>query len=508
MGRLSRDLKRRKLENDLSRTADESLIRLIAAVSAVLNGNVGGLRGVPDLTEDAVGAEIGSKYYIAPWLLETLVNELLSTPKFKPPLDRPYWLLKPHLYATLRRLTNRIIALENAEDGIFLATHDVFTEMHRLGQRQFSWQRGAANAATLYRTAFLFGSGRAAAYFEREVGISVSNFVQIGIWLLATLGTSDGTQRDTDLSSLGITDEQRERALARFVMGNTVARAWARQLRYTRLHTAYRPSILRNYPVIAFGARGEQLRAPIAELIAYRFTTGLYLDVVGGGSEVWKEIGKRFELYCIDYLTAMLSPLKIYGEFHYGAKKARQLTPDIIVTKDDAVALTIECKAKRMTFEARFSEDPVADAKAGYAEIAKGIFQIWRFFAHARKGVVGIPAVHPDCVGMVLTNDPWLTMARNQEKEVYNLAHALADEEGGIEVENRCHVPVCFIDDVEYAVQHGTAETFLAACRALTTRENKGWIFSVAHVSESSGIRPYPFVDRIPDLLPWWSPRS
>jgi hypothetical protein len=33
----------------------------------------------------------------------------------------------------------------------------------------------------------------------------------------------------------------------------------------------------------------------------YRYTTGLYLDVVRGGAAVWTEIGKRFETYVLGY---------------------------------------------------------------------------------------------------------------------------------------------------------------------------------------------------------------
>src|SRR3546814_5906992 len=88
-------------------------------------------------------------------------------------------------------------------------------------------------------------------------------------------------------------------------------------------HTAYRPSILRDFPIIAFGEKGERLRAPIPELIMYRYTSGLYLDVVQGGSAVWTDIGTRFERYVLEYLQAMMSPYEVIGEQVYGPKKTR-----------------------------------------------------------------------------------------------------------------------------------------------------------------------------------------
>lgn len=508
MSRLSRDLRRRKLEKLLGYSKDEPMIRLVTKIGAVLGGNSGARHSVLDLPEDAVGAEIGSKYYIAPWTLETFINELLCAPKHRVPATGTSRELRSDSYAVLRILTNLIIALENAEDGIFLEKHDVFTEMHRLGQRQFPWQRGMGNSPSLYRSLLLYGTGSAADYFERDVGLTTADFVKVGVWLARALDCSDGVNRNTDLSSISITPEVRERALSRVAISHNDACARARRMRATNLHTAYKPSILRDFPVIAFGAYDERLRAPLPALILERVTGGHYLDVVGGGPTVWSEIGERFEQYCVNYLSVMLAPYTVHGEYFYGPKKIRQRTPDVLVSDGDEVILVAECKAKRMTFEARFSEDPITDAATGYAEIAKGIFQIWRFLSHARRGISGTPRVRSDCLGILLTVDPWLTMARNQEEKVFAAAHALADKEGSIETADRCHVPVCLIDDVEFALQNGTATTFIDACRELSFGKKKGWILSVAHVSEPSVTRPYPFRERIGDILPWWPSSS
>lgn len=506
MGRLGRDFRRRKLEALLGQADDEKLVRLVALVTAALKGEAGAARAVVDLPEDAVGTEIGSPGYIPPWILETLVNELLAAPKQAVPGRGRYRILRTDSYAVLRRLTNLIISLENAEDGIFLAAHDVFTEMHRLAQRQFPWQRGVFNAPAFYRSLRLYGSGKAAEHFEREAGVSSSDFVKIGVWLAGVLGGREAVRRDTDLSELGIMPDVKERALARIAISHAEARQRTRRIRGGKLHTAYRPSLLRDYPIIAFGAAGERLRAPLPELITQRFTAGRYLDVVGGGAAVWTEIGERFEAYCVDYLKAMLAPLTVVGEQEYGPKKARRRTPDILVSDREALVLVAECKAKRMTFEARFSEDPIADAAAGYAEIARGMFQIWRFRADARRRmVVNLPPMRDDCLAILLTVDPWLTMARNQEKDVLAAAHKLADAEGGIAPQDRCPVPVCLIDDVEHVLQQGTAQTFLAACREIAYGEKAGWILSIAHAAELQETRPYPFTGAIADHLPWWS---
>lgn len=503
MGKLGRDILRRKLERHLASSLDEPMLAMISAVVAIQGGNPAPLHFFVDLPPEAVGAELGSPYHVPPWILETLVNELLAAKKAKGFGVGRTRVLRHDNFAVIRQLARTIIDLENAEDGIYLASHDIFWEMARIAQRQFPWQRGAANAPNLYRSLLLYGSGKAGEFFEASSGLSISDFVKIGAYLSGALAKTDWRDRFQDLSMIGITPQQREAALARYALRHVDARGRATETRRARHHTAYRPSILRDFPVIAFGERAERLRAPLPELIMYRYTSGLYLDVVKGGAQVWTEIGQRFELYCLDYLSAMLAPLAVSGESVYGPKKARNRTPDILVRSEGKVIAVIECKAKRMSYEARFSDAPVVAAATGFDEIAKGIFQLWRFFSHGRRGLVPGMEIADDCLAIMITADSWLTMARNQEAEVIAAAHALADKAGDISIEDRREVAFCLIDDVEFALQHGTGESFLSACREIASGEKKGWILSVAHLSRQDLDRPYPFLDRISQLLPW-----
>jgi hypothetical protein len=501
MGRLARDTYKRKLARLLGGADDESMFAYIAAIDAVQSGKVGAKERLLGCPDEAVGAELGSAFHIPLWVLETLVNELLCTPKSHPTRKQ----LRHDHYANYRMLYSLIAKIENAEDGIFLDKHDIFTEMHRIGQRQFPWQRGWLNAPSLYRALILYGSGEPAAHFEREFGISVPDFMLVGAWLGGALSNRNIADRFMDLSTLGVDAKLREAAIARLAIGHIEARRHAYQMRFGNRQIAYKPSILRDFPIISFGERSERLRAPLPSLISYRITFGLYLDTVSGGAKVWKHFGNAFEGYCADYLTAMLSPLKVQREFQYGPKKTSFRTPDLLISEGDRVRLVAECKAKRMPFEARFADDPVAEARAAYNEIAKGIFQVWRFFSHVRRGLISSLNVESHCLGMLITVDPWLMMARNQERAAYEIAHELADECGDIEEQDRRHIAICQIDDVETALQNGTPWSFMNACRELTSGEKRGWLLSLAHVAEHAEPREYPFLNRFGELLPWWA---
>lgn len=503
MGQLGREVYRRKLARYLSQSIDEDMISLISAVVAVQSGHACGFQGGHDLPGEALSAELGSPYHIPPWSLETLVNELLAIPKPKGFGVGRIRLLNAQRFQTLRVLHSILIKLENAEDGIFLKNHDVFYEMARIAQRQFPWQRGVANAPHLYRSILLYGTGSARDFFEDDAGLALPDFVKVGTCFSGALAGRGYTERTRDLTMIGITPKVREAALAKLAISHGEARVRAARMRKHQRHTGYSPSILRDFPIIAFGSRGERLRAPIPELIMYRYTTGLYLDVVRGGAAVWTEIGKRFETYVLGYLDAMMAPYHVSGEVTYGPKKAQYRTPDILVTGPDGIVGLIECKAKRMSFAARFADDPVSEAAIGFDELAKGIFQLWRFFAHARCGWTGTLTLAPGCQPVIVTADSWLAMASNQAENVLATAHRLADAEGGIDAEDRREIAFCQIDDVEFALQNGTADSFLAAVRTIASGEKKGFMLSVAHAANIGVQRGYPFKDRIGELLPW-----
>jgi hypothetical protein len=503
MGRLGRDIYRRKLERYLGHSFDEPIISLVSAAVAVQSGNRKALAAMRDLPPEALDAELGSPYHIPLWSVETLVNELLATPKVKGFGIGRTRVLNADLFETLRILNGILVKLENAEDGIFLEKHDVFYEMARIAQRQFPWQRGVANAPHLYRSMLLYGTGSARDFFEASAGISLSDFVKTGACMWGALKGNDWIHRQRDLREVGISPEVREAALRKLAIPHAEARRLSARIRRGDRHTAYRPSVLRDFPIIAFGGSGERLRAPIPELIMYRYTSGLYLDVVQGGSAVWTDIGRRFEGYVLEYLQAMMSPYVVVGEQVYGPKKARHRTPDVLVSGKDGIVAAIECKAKRMSFDARYADDPVVSASVGFDELAKGMFQIWRFLSHARRGLTGDIAVAPSCRGVIVTADSWLTMASRQAEQVIATAMAMADAEGAIDEVDRREIAFCPIDDVEYALQHGTGDSFLGACSEVASGEKKGFMLSVAHAAFRDRERQYPFKGCIGDLLPW-----
>ena len=65
-------------------------------------------------------------------------------------------------FGTAGNFTNMLRDLEDQEFGATSKAKkiDIFIEMHRIGQRQFPWQRGGPNLADFYRPLYLYGQGR------------------------------------------------------------------------------------------------------------------------------------------------------------------------------------------------------------------------------------------------------------------------------------------------------------------------------------------------------------
>lgn len=334
------------------------------------------------------------------------------------------------------------------------------------------------------------------------MGCSVADFIEAGFILHAGLANSP-TRRWRDHGDLGgVGADLIELALDRISLDAAAALTEVAQLRTAGDHAAYRPSLLRRYPILRFGDAGAEAMAPLPPLILQRITWGLYFDIVDGEGAVWDDVGRHFETYCRRYLAAMLEGYTVTADERYEPKGRSFDTPDILVSRGGSVRLAVECKAKRMPVAARFSGDPVGDAAGAYAEIAKGVYQVWRFFSHARRGLYK-KEVDPNCLGIVLTADPWLVMGQKLHPEVMAIADRMADEKDPeIAQVDRRRVPVVMIDDMEYALQHAGVDTVFERLVTLT-RDETGWEWSLVHgFAQEAAAKSFPFSGELSDLLP------
>ena len=207
-----------------------------------------------------------------------------------------------------------------------------------------------------------------------------------------------------------------------------------------------------------------------------------------------------------DIFKAMLPGIGWEEEQTYRWRKAEIKSPDILWLTGLGVRLAIECKATRMSIDARYADDPLT--ARGYDDIVKAVFQLWRYFSHCRRGLTE-HGLHEQAAGIVLTLDSWLLMANSLIDDLMARAVAMAAEKDpDILPEDRRPVLFCAMTDLENTLATTSEVTFEAAIDRAVAEGRQGWLLSSSHDNvrpEGVERRDYPFSQDMAEVLPWWS---
>ncbi|KAF0125904.1 MAG: hypothetical protein FD139_2367 [Methylocystaceae bacterium] len=459
----------------------------------------------------AANVAIADSYAVHPWELESLITLLLTTRKDNTSKkDCKIRTLNCSIFETGASLVNSLRSVEDAEYSLFSSREGVFAEMHRIAQRQFAWQRGHFNTIDFYRYSYVYGQDECAEFFRKKYDIELNDFSAVGAALYIMFRDMPELPSSVLLSLIGISPEQTEKALLLLSRDIGLARLEASSLvqetekKYGRMPIAYLPSVLRRFPIISFGEFRKNMISPLPELIAQRVTSGLYYDIVAGSDNLRNVAAARFEKYCRNILQSCLGGLQVSESYKYRYKKNQIDSPDLFLSSNRVIAV-IECKARRLSVGARFAGNPFEQAEREYEEIVKGIFQLWRFFSHERRGIAGNGNYEEDVIGIVITLDSWLQMSRELVAEVLESARARSKAEDPLilPVDQR-PIVVCSIEELERTLLSSDENTFVETIKAAVTAEYAGWLLYSVHTGIHQDIqisRPFPFA--LAEVLPW-----
>lgn len=507
IARFNRDRHRRKLNSTLSQADDEQFQILIWAADRLRAGDVERAQNLLMFPPQAAAARIGDPYYIAPWELETLLNERLALPPLQLRPDARNRVLNCRSFGALSQVVNLLRRLEDAEIGVALRRMNVMREIPRIGHRQFEWQRGFWHTETVYRWTFLFGGQLCQSYFEKKTGISIPLFIFYGVCVHGLFELNPGwTYRQ--LCELPTFNPELAAAGLRLLSAPIAeAREGARRLKRMARLTSYQPSQYRQTPLILHGDP-PRVSAPLRDLIQIRITSGLFYDVADAPQAVRNEISDRFEGYVRDLLEGSLPGLQATRSVTYRFNGNTLYSPDVLLKSAERIAAIFECKARKMSFAARYAEDPIAEGNAGFDELVKGICQLWRFFAHAQLGLLPDTVVDPTTAGILLTLDNWTTMSGELQTELLGLARERsAAQHPEVLDEDRRRIVFCSVEELEQTLAGANEDQFLADLRLSVEDRYAGWILLNVHrdaFGEPKAMRLYPFNDRLGDVLPWW----
>ncbi|WP_372398182.1 hypothetical protein ABMY26_15725 [Azospirillum sp. HJ39] len=499
---------RKKLRRLLSITDSESFFVMTWAISALQSGRHELSRKYILFPSEAVTEQIDSRYFVHPWKMETLLNECLSTRKVIHLPNHPNRRLNCQSFQAMAYLCNVLTALEDAEVGIMLRKNSVFLELHRVAQRQFEWQRGFLSIPQLYRSIFLYGGKLCREFFLEDNGVGLDEFSRACIALQALFRNSPFIKNNISLDDVGVSSKVFQKSLGIIAVGLEGAIKKSEHIRSGIGHVAYKPSVFREYPCILSSTVSGLVFSPLPDLIALRATSGLFYDFAKADGNVRNEIASRFEMYSSDLIRKMLPSYQVKESYRYGSKKTQFESPDMILRRGEDDLIIFECKATRMSYQAKFSENPMSAAHKSYSEIAKGVFQIWRFVSHHRRKVGVSGKLGIDVRGVLLTLDAWLSMANGIQEEVINLAKKISENhDPDVIDEDQIPIVFCTISDLEQTLMAATEVSFVQTVQRATSEEFRGWQLWNVHNQLFSGAnasRDYPFQDSLEEILPWW----
>ncbi|PDT50907.1 MULTISPECIES: hypothetical protein [Sinorhizobium] len=508
--RQKRDLvvARKELRALLSRAGEAEFLQLIWSLNAIDRGETElAKRFGPSFTFSQI-SKAREEFQFNGWTLETLVNEYLCTPRHAENLTgKPTRHLNTNSADAAFHMIRTMVRVENEEDGLWLRRGNVLDLVGHIAQRQFPWQRGFHTYVELYRSAYIFDFPEARTVFEHKHGLTISDYLRCGFALVALCRNNPFVALSADLSQAGISDQIRDSVLRLISEPILSARRQAAALRNNGGLTAYKPSVLRARPAVSFPHQ-RRFIAPLPDLVSARISSGIYYDIVGGAGSISTGIGSKFEEYSRLILGRLLTQTSVLPESIYKIGKREFRTPDILLQRGASIAAVIECKAKKAPHSSKFADDPTQSA--GLEELAYGVFQIWRYFSHVRRGLIRENHVSDDAVGVLLTLDTWLDMSRNGRNRVFALAEAMAtSKEPDILPVDRRPVGITHIQDLEGTLFAASDESFFSAlANWTTTPEFQGWHLWSTHSKEPEQrtggertLRSFP----LPEALSWWT---
>lgn len=494
---LSADVSLRKLKKRIQSIHEVDLFKLVWCTDALQSdGRLRHLNGFR-YPAGAENASFGDPLYVYKWWLETLVGLSLSTPRADRRLQGRS--LDPLNFNNILLLKD---ALRITEDREYKASSvPIRDHMLRIVHRQIEWQISDPSPIDLARTVSLYGGPKARALIENKIQIPFANYVSCGFALWAQFQTHWSIKGQSDMPEMGLAASDFESTLKHVSMSLAEAKEQSAKLGVKpRSEIAFRPSLLRQFPIIEIQ---DEYFCPLAQLSWKRTTQGLFYDVTSSSGGIRNEVAKNFEQYSRDLLGATLGDADWRQDQEYKVGKRPFRTPDIRGFINGDLSLLIECKGRRMSLDAKYNRN---SRQSDFEEIAEGIFQLWRYHSHVRRGLA-VDAQAADVTGLVLTLDQWHLWSIDESTSLHSLASAKADNFPEIEQIDRIPVAVASIEEVEQTVLRSSLDEFLQVARRQGASEYNGWSFLSLFRDKYPGRTrtiEYPLLERVFAEMPWW----
>lgn len=311
---------------------------------------------------------------LAEWELEILTKEVI--------LNGGAVATKGHTFrswSTLADIVNQLKTLENEIYRLYGSGDNILMELIRIAHRQFVWQGNRPNKVAIIRYYKIFNEKIINEICLDRLGISVEEIYHCGTAFMGVFleHPAINIPFKTDIKQLS--QEKFIRFLSFTCKSIYEIKSLLKSDQKYDDRFAYAYNSLRAYPLIRMRFRAnDAIACPLTTLLFWRITGGLYYELLEDtrfsgafGSSFQRYVGEVIQRACRG------EGLHVFAEQEYGVGKARKDSVDWIVG-DDASAIFLECKAKRLSWG---SKEALGDLEALHADIdimASAIIQIYK----------------------------------------------------------------------------------------------------------------------------------
>ncbi len=252
----------------------------------------------------------------------------------------------------IRRIDNQISA--NHTSATATEDFDIFEVLQRLTNRQFPAQT-PTTLDTLIRYHKIFGATAIENIVINKIGMTVTQLYQFGFAIVGRVMSQPGLTTRTDYNCIGISREQSDKLFTLFSISLEALRKNLKEKESFNDDWLYTLNALQSTPLISiFPAHPDRLICPLPTLLLKRITSGLYYDLVSapGFPQLF---GDAFQAYVGEVIEECCPApqFSLIPEESYHVGKDLKHGADWIVT-DDSANLFVECKTKRLTYDAKF----------------------------------------------------------------------------------------------------------------------------------------------------------
>jgi hypothetical protein len=318
--------------------------------------------------------------WISEWELELLAKEIVLNGNAVASKGRS---LKK--WKKLSEIVNALKSLENEIYGAFGSPKDVLVEFIRIAHRQFIWQGNPPNSISTMRYFKIFNRPEIDTICEERIGLNVWEIYMCGIACMGLLldHPAIAIPFKTEIKALSIEKFQKF-----FVFTSKPIAAVKAQLKAEQQYNenfAYAYNSLRAVPLIRMTYQGsEALVCPLMTLLYWRFTGGLYYELIGV-PEFANAFGEGFQGYVGEVIErACPDSVRCLGEMEYVVGKAKKRSVDWIVANEGA-ALFVECKSRRLSLGSKVSLSDLKPLEGDIDNMAAAVVQLYKTITDYRQ---------------------------------------------------------------------------------------------------------------------------